>query len=114
MTKKGSNGRTGEGKRKNYEAVALGAAGELVGDDDSLQDLAVLLEVLSHGFLGRLPRQPAHEHFGQRRVDPDQQRIAAVVIVNVSRVVVIHCHVTLTGTLFSDRRPLNRTDTTFY
>ncbi|CAL1353534.1 unnamed protein product [Linum trigynum] len=51
-----------------YEAVALGSAGELVGDDDGLEDLAVLLKVVAHRVLGGFPRQPADEDFGQRGV----------------------------------------------
>jgi hypothetical protein len=57
------------------EAVALGAAGELVGDDDGLEDVAVALEVLTEGVLVRLPREPADEHLGQRGVaEPRRHR----------------------------------------
>lgn len=50
------------------KSVALGSAGVLVGDDDGLEDLPKLLEVLPHGLLLRLPRQPPHEHLGVGRV----------------------------------------------
>ena len=55
-------------KRGTDEAVALGAAGELVGDDDGLEDVAVALEVLAECVLVGLPRQPAHEYLGERGV----------------------------------------------
>lgn len=63
-----------------YEAVALGSAGELIGDDDGLQDLTVLVEVLSQGLLGSLPRESSNEDFGQRCVP------------ELSVNVVAHCH----------------------
>lgn len=53
---------------RTYETVALGSAGELVGDDDGLQDLSVLLEMVSHGLLGGLPGEAANKHFGKRGV----------------------------------------------
>jgi hypothetical protein len=51
-----------------HEAVALGAAGLAIGDDDSLEYLAVSLEVLAQPLGRRLPRQSANEYLGQRRV----------------------------------------------
>jgi hypothetical protein len=57
-----------EREAKTHEAVALGAAGLAIGDDDGLEYLAVPLEVLAQALGRRLPRQPAHEHLGQRRV----------------------------------------------
>uniref|UniRef100_A0A0A9DA22 Uncharacterized protein n=1 Tax=Arundo donax TaxID=35708 RepID=A0A0A9DA22_ARUDO len=53
---------------ENHEAVALGAAGLAIGDDDGLEYFAVALEVLAQPVGRRLPRQAAHEHLGQRRV----------------------------------------------
>lgn len=38
-----------------YKAVALGSTGDLVGDDNGLQDVAVLVEVFFHAFLGSFP-----------------------------------------------------------
>jgi hypothetical protein len=57
-----------KGVLRTDKAVALGAAGELVGDDDGLEDVAEPLEVFVERVLVRLPRQPAHENLGQRRV----------------------------------------------
>lgn len=51
-----------------YEAVALRSAGDAVGDDDGLEDLAELLEVVPHGLLGGLPCQTSDEDLRQRRV----------------------------------------------
>lgn len=57
------------------ESVALGAAGELVGDDDGLEDVAEALEVLAERVLVRLPRQSSHEHLGQCRVTERRRRL---------------------------------------
>ena len=51
-----------------YKSVALGSAGDLVGDNDGLEDLAVLLKMLPKSILLRLPREAPDEHLGQRRV----------------------------------------------
>lgn len=47
-----------------YEAVALGTAGVLIGDDDGLEDLAKLLEVAAHGVALGLPGEASHEDLG--------------------------------------------------
>jgi hypothetical protein len=51
-----------------YESVALRAAGLAIGDDDGLEDFAVLLKVVLQALGRRLPRQAADEHLGQRGV----------------------------------------------
>ena len=52
-------------EKHTYKSIALGSSCSLVRDDDSLQDLTILLKMLSHGLLLRLPCQPSHEHLRQ-------------------------------------------------
>lgn len=63
-----------------YKAIALGSAGELIGDDDSFQDVTILVKVLSHGFLGSFPCQSSHKHLCQRRIP----HIDGVMLVNIA------------------------------
>lgn len=72
-----------KGLKYTYEAVALGSAGGLIGDNDGLEDLAVLLKVLSHGLLWSLPGESSHKHLGQRGV-PKLSVKAKVVAVAVA------------------------------
>ena len=44
----------------------LGYVGALVGNDDSLEDLAEELELVAHALLAHLPRQAIHEHLRSR------------------------------------------------
>lgn len=53
---------------ERHESVALRAAGLAIGDDDGLEDFAVLLKVVLQALGRRLPRQAADEHLGQRGV----------------------------------------------
>lgn len=48
-----------------YKSVAFRSAGELVGDDDGLEDLSVLVKMLSKSILLRLPRKTSHKHLGE-------------------------------------------------
>lgn len=50
------------------KSIALGSAGEFIGDDNRLQDLTELLEVISHRFLRSLPSQTSDEDLRQRSV----------------------------------------------
>lgn len=51
-----------------YKSVAFGSAGDFIGDDDGLEDLAIPVEMLPEDVLLRLPCQASDEHLRQRRV----------------------------------------------
>ncbi|KAM1048045.1 hypothetical protein ACFX2J_027029 [Malus domestica] len=53
----------GEGLDLGESADSRDAEAEVEGDD-GLQDLTVLVEVLSQGLFGNLPRQPSDKDFG--------------------------------------------------
>jgi hypothetical protein len=53
-----------EGGRKTYKSIAFRAAGGFIGDDNSFEDLAILLEMLPQGISMRFPGQAAHKDFG--------------------------------------------------
>ena len=67
---------------ETYKTVALGSASEFIGDNDSLQDIAVLIKVFSHGFFGCLPSQSSDKHFGQCRVTELSDIAVAVEVVH--------------------------------
>lgn len=82
-----------------YEAIALGSAGGFIGDNDSFEDLAVLLKVFSHGFFRSLPSQSSHEHFGERGVSE---------LITIVAVVVVYRHLRHYCKLVSDDWEFNR------
>lgn len=55
-------------RNETYKSVALGSAGELVWDNDGLEDVTVLVKVFPQGFSGSLPCQASDKDFGQCRV----------------------------------------------
>lgn len=51
-----------------HKAIAFGSSGDLIGDDDSFQDVTILVKVFFHGFLRCFPCQPSYKHLCKRRI----------------------------------------------